>query len=65
MQPPDRVFETPDVEQPFSVRHNEHLSQKNSFKSAMSNPNGLLSQKVCQHLDQGRTLNDILLRAAH
>jgi len=32
---------------------------------AMSNPNGLLSQKVCHYLDQGRTLNDILLRAAH
>jgi len=31
----------------------------------MSNPNGLLSQKVCHYLDQGRTFNDILLRAAH
>jgi len=31
---------------------------------AMSNPNGLLSQKLCHYLDQGRTLNDILLRAA-
>jgi len=29
------------------------------------NPNGLLSQKVCHYLDQGRILNDILLRAAH
>jgi len=27
----------------------------------MSNPNGLLSQKLCQYLDQGRTLNDISL----
>jgi len=36
-------------------------------KPAMSNPNGLPSQKVCHYLDQqGLTLNDILLmRAAH
>jgi len=31
----------------------------------MSNPNGLLSQKLCHHLNQGRTANDILMRAAH
>ena len=31
----------------------------------MSNLNGLLSQKVCHYCDQGRTWNDILLRAAH
>jgi len=31
----------------------------------MSNPNGLLSQKVFHYLNQGRTLNDIVLRAAH
>jgi len=31
----------------------------------MSNPNGLLSQKLCHYLDQGRTLNDILLRVTH
>ena len=31
----------------------------------MSNPNGFLSQKLCHYLDQGRTLKDILLRAAH
>jgi len=30
----------------------------------MSKPNGLRNQKVCQYLDQGRTLNDIILRAA-
>jgi len=30
---------------------------------AMSNPNGSLSQNLCHYLDQGRTLNDILLRA--
>jgi len=34
-------------------------------KAAMSNPNGLLSQNVCHYLEQGRTLNDILLNAAH
>ena len=33
--------------------------------TAMSNPNGLLSQKVWNYLHQGRTLNDIFLRAAH
>jgi len=26
----------------------------------MSNPNGLLSRKVCRYLDKGRTLNDLL-----
>jgi len=31
----------------------------------MSNPNDLLSQKLCHYLDQGRTLNDKLLRAVH
>jgi len=34
-------------------------------RTAMSNPNGLQSQKLCHYLDQGRTLNDILMRAAH
>jgi len=27
---------------------------------AMSNPNGLLTQKLCHYLNQGRTSNDIL-----
>jgi len=31
----------------------------------MSNPNGLLSQKLCHCLNQGRTLNGILMRATH
>jgi len=31
----------------------------------MSNPNDLLSQKSCHYLNQGRTLNDKLMRAAH
>jgi len=34
-------------------------------RPAMSNPNGLLSQKLCHCLNQGRTLNDILTRAVH
>jgi len=34
-------------------------------RPAMSNPNGLLSQKVNHYLDKGRILNDIFLRAAH
>jgi len=28
----------------------------------MSNPNGLLSQKLWHYLNQGRTLNDMLMR---
>ena len=35
------------------------------FKPAASNPNGLLSQKLCHYVDQGRTFNDIIIRAAH
>jgi len=31
----------------------------------MSKPNSLLSQKSCQFLDQRRTLNNILMTAAH
>ena len=31
----------------------------------MFNPNGLLSQKLCHCFGQGRTLNDMLMRAAH
>jgi len=34
--------------------------------AAMSNPNGLLSQKLCLCRNhQGRRLNDMLMRAAH
>jgi len=36
-----------------------------TYKPAMSIPNGLLSQKLCHCLKQGRTLNNILMRAAH
>jgi len=31
----------------------------------MSNPNDLLSQKLCHYLRQGCTLNNILMRAEH
>jgi len=31
----------------------------------MSNPNGLLSQKVCHYLNQDRILYGILMRVAH
>jgi len=34
------------------------------LKSAMSNPNSLLRQKVYHYFNQGRTLNDIVMRAA-
>jgi len=33
--------------------------------TAMSNPNGLMSQKLCHYLKQDRTLSDILMRAEH
>jgi len=38
---------------------------KCGFGTAMSNPNGLLSQKICRCLGQGRTSKDILMRVAH
>jgi len=44
---------------------NEFDLVANGSKAATSNPNGLLSQKLCHYLDQGRTLNDTLLNAAH
>jgi len=53
---------------PFLSCHfpsNTKYSVVKSSRPAMSNPNGLLSQKVCHYLNQGRTLNDILMRAAH
>jgi len=31
----------------------------------MSNQNHLLNQKLCHYLNQGRTLNNILMRGAH
>jgi len=31
----------------------------------MSNPNGLLGQNSCRYLNQGRTFDDILMRAPH
>jgi len=40
-------------------------SPKTQSRTAMSNPNCLLSQKLCHYLNQGHTLNDTLLRAAH
>jgi len=33
-------------------------------RPAMSNPYGSLSQKLCHYLNQGRTSNDMLMRAA-
>jgi len=33
------------------------------LKPAMTNPNGLLGQKLCHYLNQGRTFKDILIRA--
>jgi len=31
----------------------------------MSNPNSLLSQILCYYLNEGRTVSDISMRAAH
>ena len=36
-----------------------------SCKVAMSNPKGLLGQKSCRYLNQGRIFDDILMKAAH
>jgi len=33
-------------------------------KPAMSNPNGLLSHKLCHYLNQDRTFNNTLMRVA-
>jgi len=41
------------------------VSQKLVSRPAMPNPNDVLSQKLCHHLKQGHTLNNILLRATH
>jgi len=40
--------------------HTHTLVGDQHFRSAVSNPNGLLSQKLCQLFNQGCTLNDIL-----
>jgi len=36
-----------------------------SFSAAQSNPNGLQSQNLNHHLNQGRTLKDVLMEDAH
>jgi len=36
-----------------------------SSRSAMSNPNGLLNQKLRHYLNQGRIIIDILVRGTH
>jgi len=42
-----------------------YQKQRSESSAAMSNPNGLLGQNLCHYLNEGRTLNDILMRAAH
>jgi len=37
-----------------------HSPDRSGFKSAMSNPNDLLNQKLCHYLNQGRTFNGLL-----
>jgi len=49
----------------FDQRDERYLCGDQGSGPAMSNPNDLLSQKVCHYLNQGRTLNNILMRAAH
>jgi len=48
----------------FSLLSNKNLSEILPSSAAMSNPNGLQIQKSCHCFDQGRTLNDVLMRAA-
>jgi len=42
-----------------------HCNTQVPINSVMSKRNCLLSQKICRYLYQGRTLNDLLMRAAH
>jgi len=42
-----------------------HIFSVVASSTAMSNPNGLLGQKSCRYLNQGRTFDDILMKAAH
>jgi len=42
--------------QPFETDRQEQLCPTQ---------NGLLNQKLCRYINQGRTLNDIFMRAAH
>jgi len=39
--------------------------QQVDFKPAMSNPNGLLSKKLCHYLNQSRMMSGIIVRAAY
>jgi len=41
------------------------LEAETGSNPAMSNPNGLLSQKLCHQLCPGGTMNGMLMRAAH
>ena len=47
------------------IEYNVRNQNYQGTKSVMSNRNCLLSQKVRRYLNQGRTLNDVLMRAAH
>ena len=47
------------------MKRSDRTCARKTSSSAMSNQNGLMSQKVCHYLDQDRTVNDILSRAAH
>jgi len=62
-------FETLSMRMVFPVRNSKIIFvwlEMGEFSSAMSNPNGSLSQKLCHyHINQGRTWNDILMRPAH
>jgi len=51
----------------FGIELKNHFENYycSSPRTAMSNPNGSLSQKLCHYLDQGRTLSDILMMATH
>jgi len=42
-----------------SQKDESRAQSDDSSKAAMSKPNGLLGQKSCRYLNQGRTFNDI------
>jgi len=61
-------IETLSMRRAFPVRKSRSIfiwREIREFSSAMSSPNGLLSQKLCHYLNRACTLNDILMSAVH
>jgi len=68
MNDKDKAFNTfqhvaATIGRPLRAFHTPQSKNAGS-RAAMSKPNGLLGQKSCRYLNQGRTFDDILMRAA-